>query len=382
MRWSRHAGARGRLTVLHVSQATETGLPHVVDGHLRAQLAAGWRVVVACPGGTLARMSAQSGAEVIEWAARRDPDPRSLPSEMRSLRRVVRSVEPDLVHLHSAKAGLVGRLLIRRRLPTLYMPHAWSWLAVDGLERQLALGWERLSARWTDVVCCVSEAEREVALSVGISANFIVLPNDVDAASLRSAAPPDRESARESLDVPTNVLLAVCTARLARQKGQDVLLDAWPAVRRRVPQAQLCLVGGGPDEKWLNTKAQSLDGVALIGAQPRQIALAWMKAADVVVCPSRYEGMSLVPVEAGFLGRVVVATDVEGMREAGFDRARVLVPKDDPSALGAAIAHILGDSEGRRAAENSTHTSAERLMTVQRSTERIVDVYRGLVRDA
>lgn len=76
-----------------------------------------------------------------------------------------------------------------------------------------------------------------------------------------------------------------------RQKGQDVLLEAWDAVLRRVPEARLVLVGDGPDSARLRAGAPR--DVLFAGATDD--AVPWYQAADLVVLPSRWEGMALAP---------------------------------------------------------------------------------------
>ncbi|MCF2435668.1 glycosyltransferase [Streptomyces thinghirensis] len=80
------------------------------------------------------------------WPATRSPGP-ALVSEVRRLARVIEDVRPDLVHAHSAKAGLAARLAVRGRVPTVFQPHAWSFEAVGGAGAALALGWERWGVR-------------------------------------------------------------------------------------------------------------------------------------------------------------------------------------------------------------------------------------------
>ncbi|WP_420713241.1 glycosyltransferase family 4 protein, partial [Streptomyces sp. Tu 6176] len=102
--------------------------------------------------------------------------------------------------------------------------------------------------------------------------------------------------------------LVVCVGRLCRQKGQDVLLRAWGPVAERVPGARLVLVGDGPDHDRLRDLAPP--SVAFTGAVADP--LPWYRAADVVVLPSRWEGMALAPLEAMACARPVVAADVGG----------------------------------------------------------------------
>ena len=88
----------------------------------------------------------------------------------------------------------------------------------------------------------------------------------------------------------------VCLGRLSTQKGQDVLLRAWPSVQ--VPGAQAVLVGDGPEEEALRELAAGDATVRFAGGVPRAEAVRFLAAADVVVVPSRWEGMALVPLEA------------------------------------------------------------------------------------
>ncbi|MBD9736125.1 glycosyltransferase, partial [Streptomyces sp. H28] len=168
-----------RPRVLHVTQPVDGGVARVVTDLTRAQLAAGWRVTVACPAGTaLAAALGALGADVRPWAATRSPGP-SLAGEVRRLARLVAEVRPDLVHAHSAKAGLAGRIAVRGRIPTVFQPHAWSFEAVGGATAALALAWERWAARWTERTVCVSEAERLRGTRAGISGRTRVIPNGV-----------------------------------------------------------------------------------------------------------------------------------------------------------------------------------------------------------
>ncbi|MER8005522.1 glycosyltransferase family 4 protein [Streptomyces sp. NPDC094149] len=296
--------------VLHITQPVEGGVARVVTDLTRAQLAAGLHVSVACPASRLADELRSLGAEVHPWRATRSPGP-TLVREVRRLVRVVARVRPDLVHAHSAKAGLAGRLAVRGRVPTVFQPHAWSFEAVDGGMAALALRWERWGARWASRVVCVSEAERATGARAGIAACWAVVPNGIDPGRFHPAAV---DTVRAALlpDADPAALLVVCVGRLCRQKGQDVLLDAWHTVQDRVPEARLVLVGDGPDHDELRSRAPK--SVDFAGAVPDPAP--WYQAADLVVLPSRWEGMALAPLEAMACARPVVLTDVDGARES------------------------------------------------------------------
>lgn len=321
-----------------MSQPTDAGVGRIVALLAADQVGRGWGVTVASPPGRLADEASEAGAEWISWPARRSPGP-SLAAEVLRLRRAVEAARPDVVHLHSSKAGLVGRLVVRGRRPTIFEPNAWSFHAVGGVVRWLTVRWERAATRWTTVTLCVSAAERAEGEREGIRADWRLIPNGVDTSALQPAGAGERASARSLLGIPAEAPFAVCVGRLSPQKGQDVLIGAWPGARSGQEDARLALVGDGPSYAEL---AHDLPpGVTLAGH--RDDVSAWLAAADVVVLPSRWEGMSLALLEAMARGRSVVATDVAGARDALGESSSAIVPVESRAELAAAISARLAD---------------------------------------
>jgi glycosyltransferase involved in cell wall biosynthesis len=363
--------AAGRLTILHVSQPVGVGVPHYVAGLVRDQVARGWRVAVASPPEERPLRAAvlQAGAIHCNWRARRMPG-LSLPDEIARLRRIVGAVSPDLIHLHSSVAGLAGRLLLRGRQPTVFQPHSWSFQALGGLE-SVGIVWERLGARWTDEIVCVSEAEARLGRSVGIHARWRVVRNGVDLEEFPEAGKLEKARARERLELPPDAPIAVNIARLSHQKGQDLLVEIWPAVRDAVPDAVLVLVGDGPESESLRGSAGA--GVSFAGH--REDIQEWLTAADVVALPSRWEGMSLAMLEAMARSRSVVSTDVGGARETIGELAGIVVDRD-PHRFASALVERLGNpalaakegASGRRIVERShdARTTADEMAAAYR----------------
>jgi glycosyltransferase involved in cell wall biosynthesis len=319
--------------VLHVAQPRDGGVAGYLVAACRDQQARGWQVTVACPDdGRLAGDLTRAGVPWRRWPAVRGPGPASVAETMR-LRALIDLVKPEVVHLHAAKAGLAGRLGPRRRMPVLFQPHGWSWLAADGALRSASLAWERTAARWTDLFLCVGEAEAEQGRVHGIRGRYAVIRNGVDLTRFRPATERARATARAALGLPATAPLVVCVGRLTRQKGQDVLLAAWPAIRRECPDARLVLVGDGDLRAAL--AAVPVDGVRFAGAVAD--VRDWLAAADVVTSPSRWEGLSLTVLEAFAVGRGVVVSDVPGLAEVVSPEVGARVPAGDPGALAAAV---------------------------------------------
>ncbi|WP_067793413.1 glycosyltransferase [Actinomadura formosensis] len=342
----------GALRVLHVSQPNGGGVAVYVGQAAGDQRRRGWDVAVACPpGGDLPERCMAAGVPWLSWAAGRAPGLATLPESL-SLRRLVRTFAPDVVHLHSAKAGLAGRLLRRPRgTPTLFQPHGWSWLAATGRQEALSRRWERLAARWSDALICVGAGELSEGMAADVQGAYRLVRNGVDRRRFTPADGTARLAARARLELAADVPLAVCIGRLTRQKAQDVLLAAWPAVTARCPSALLAIVGDGEDLERL--RRERVPGVRFVPAvaDPRD----WLAASNLLVLPSRWEGLPLTALEALAMGRPIVGTDVPGISEIVRPGLGALVPVEDPAALAEEIATRLrcpgiAEREGRAAA--------------------------------
>lgn len=365
------------MKVLHVAQPTHGGLVSCVGDPVADQMRRGWDVWVACPPeGDLPGVVREAGATMRPWSATRSPGPWTV-RETRWLRKIVEDVVPHVVHLHSSKAGLCGRLALRGKLPTVFQPQAWSFHAVGGATRWAAASWERMGARWAHALVCASETEREQGEQAGIRARWRVIYNGVDVERLSEVTDEERREARGRLAL-SDAPLAVCVGRLSRQKGQDVLLDAWPAVRSRVPSAELQLVGSGADREEL--EARAVAGVGFAGE--RDDVPDWLAAADLVVQASRWEGMSLAILEAMARGRSIVTTDVAGNREALGDGAGGIVQPEDPEALASEITRRFSDPALRAAEGRAARARAVHSHDVRRTTAQAAALYEELVGEA
>src|SRR5262249_13344980 len=148
-----------------------------------------------------------------------------------------------------------------------------------------------------------------------VGVRHVVIRNGVDLAHFAPVDECSRLIARDRLEVGREVPLAVCLGRVTRQKGQDGLLAAWPPVGGGRPTATLCVVGDGDPRP--SSRRRTPPGVRFIPpvTDPRP----WYAAADVVVLPSRWEGLSLTLLEALASGCSVVVSDIPGLAEAVAD---------------------------------------------------------------
>lgn len=367
------------LNVLIVSQPVSYGVAICVRDLTQAAVAAGHRVTVVSPDsahGPLAGWIEATRARHHPLNMARAPAPRDL-SDLLALRRLSRG--RDVVHLHSSKAGALGRVaamsLGRRRRPAVvFTAHYWSWL-VGGRWARLYRWIERVLAHRCDAIVAVSDGEAEEGRAVlGARAPVRSIPNGVD----RDRFSPIGDRADRIEDVP----LIVCVGRLSEQKGQDVAIRALALLPDRT--ARLRLVG---DESGHGERAR-LDALAAsLGVSDR---IEWRggvdttapeyRAADVVVAPSRWDGLSLALLEGMACGAAIVASEVNGSECLG--EAGRIVPPDDPESLAEAVAGLLGSpSEGARLGRAARERS--RSFDLATTMERNLELWSGLaVRDA
>ncbi|WP_328476984.1 glycosyltransferase [Actinoplanes sp. NBC_00393] len=363
------------VAVLHVTQPTTGGVGRVVLGLARAQADAGLDVTVACPAGPLAGKLANAGVRWERWESDRQPG-RSVAAEMGALDRIITAGRPDLVHLHSSKAGLVGRLAVRGRRPTVFQPHAWSFLAATGKARFAAIRWERYATRWTDLTLYCSGHERAEGIAHGVAGPGRLVLNGVDLDHFHPSTEPERQAARDALDLPADKFVAAVVGRRSEQKGQDIAVQAWRRIRAAEPNAMLLLVGDG-----YRDARDSRAGVVTRAA--REDVRPVFQAADIMVSPSRWEGLSLSLLEGMAAGRPTVATDVAGSREALLDGplapGGTVVPAADEDALTEAVLMRLRRPDLTAREGAAARRRAEAAFSEAATTDSVVEAYRLLL---
>lgn len=307
-----------------VSVVTATLLPD--DGALTAELAR--------YGMDVRRLAARA-----PWVAARD------------LRRLIREVEPDLVHTTLMRADLLGRLVgaavgipvvtslvndsycAAHRKTSRY--GSWGVSALWALDRATA----RLPVRYHAISNPIGQS---MAARLGIPGDRIdVIARGRDAEKLGKRSAVRRANARALLGLADDVPVILVVAREAPQKGVDVAVLAIRQIRRTLPNAVLAVAGGRGDatatlDEMLRSEPH---GVLRLGHRDDVPEL--MCAADALALPSRWEGLAGTLIEAMALELPVVASDLPAVEEALGGCACALVPVDDNRALADALLHVL-----------------------------------------
>jgi len=293
---------------------------------------------------------------------------------------------PDLIHTTLFEANVIGRLVgAARSVPVacslVNVPYGEEQLAgLDAWKVRLAQGVDAGSAR---VVARFHAITDYVALTMARRLRLHreridVIPRGRDPERLGVRSPQRRSAARTCLGVGPDTPLVLAAARQERQKGLDILLEAFATVRRSVPAARLVIAGRqGNQTSLLRATVDRLeldDSVTFLGVRSDVPEL--LCGADVFALPSRWEGLGSVLLEAMALQAPLVASDLPPVREVlGDERCARLVPPEKPDALAQAVLALLDEpDEGARRAERARTRFTERF-TANRVSEKMFDFY-------
>lgn len=324
--------------VLQLLGPSTGGIRRHVAELARRLPAHGWSSPVAGPAGVLGPRGDLARVVPVPGA----PTP-ALLAARRALRAAVAVTGADVVHAHGLKAGWLATLAGLDR-PVVVTVHN---LVLDEAAGRSAPALRALEARLP------GRAAATIAVSVAIADRFAGVRGADRVRVVRPVGPPPAPSrtaakVRADLGIAADAPLVVTVARLHPQKGLPTLLRAAAALRARVPDVRVVVVGEGPDHAALTALATELgvaDTVLLAGPSPD--AADELAAADVVAMCSRWESGPLAVAEALALGRPVVATPVGFVPELIDDGVSGrIVPVGDPPALAGALGDVLADPEG------------------------------------
>lgn len=301
---------------------------------------------------------ARSGGYQVEVIAslRRAVRPFTDLRARRDLCRILTAIRPTIVHTHSSKAGVLGRLAARdANVPAIvHTIHGLSFNRTQPAPvRMLYRGLERYCARFTDRLVSVANAmsAQAVAAAVAGPEKFTTVYSGMRT-ELFSPELYDRQAIRQSWGVGQEDVVIGTIARLFRNKGYEQLIPAMAAAARENPRLRFVWVGGGAqrDEYVRELEARGLLGrVVLTGLVAPERVPQMLAGMDLLVHASQWEGLPRAAVQALLMRVPVISFDIDGAPEVVIPgRTGMLAPLNDVSGLAKAILE-LADRPDRRA---------------------------------
>ena len=229
-----------------------------------------------------------------------------------------KEIKPDIVHCHSSKAGVIGRLAAKRRgvKKIFYTPHAYSFLAPEfsGKKKFLFVQIEKFLSRFaTTQTFCVSIGEMQAALEVNLDKTdkFQVIYNGLPEIDL-----PSKETIRAQLGLEKTVVVIGNNARMSEQKNPMFFMEIAQKMIRQNANWHFVWAGDGQLMPLFQSfiKQNGLEeNIHLLGERPDSETV--VTAYDIFLTTSQYEGLPYAPIEAMRAGVPILATNVVGNSE-------------------------------------------------------------------
>lgn len=370
------------MRILHLLEATRGGTRRHVLDLLPAQQAAGLEPCLVYSTRRNADFAAdacrlqQQGIEVLDIPMARQPHPLQDARALRALAEALVSLQPDLIHCHSTKAGLLGRLLRfgpARHIPLVYTPHCIAFATrLPLLQRRAARWTERWLAPLTTHYIAVSQHEHHLLLATGLAhGNSTVIHNGLNLPELDALFGLPAE-------LPETEPVIGCFGRLTAQKNQAALIRALGILRRSRMPVQLWLVGSGEDEarlRQLATTCGVADQVQWWGDLPEARSL--YPRCQVIAQPSRWEGCPYSVLEAMAARRPVLAGAVGGVREIVTPGTGLLA--GDSAGLASELARLCRDRELREQLGTAARARVEQHFCLDQMVQATIAVYQHLL---
>ncbi len=344
-----------------------TGPPLGPEGQLLDRaLAGGYRVIVA-------------------QALRREVHPLRDQASYRSLLRYFAQLEPDVVHTHASKAGILGRRAAWRRHVPLVV-HTIHGLPFHPFQpwwvNQLYIRLERTAARQCHALISVADAMTAQALAAGIGepSQYTTIRSGMEVERFLKR-PPAADAFRRSLNLPSGAVLFTQVARLAPLKGHEYILRAAPRLPEHI---HLCFVGDGVLREALAAEVEAMGmqkRIHFTGLLTPDEIPAVMHASDAVLHCSLHEGLPRTLPQALLAGRPVITYDLDGGPEVVQDgQTGILLPPAEVAGLAEAIIRLADDPALRQRMGATGRQSVREAYAAQTMVEQIDALYTRLAR--
>ena len=335
------------------------------------------------PEGTLEQRARDRGLDLqILPELQRSLNPLKDWQALRALKRLLKDYQPDVVHTHSSKAGILGRrAAYSLGIPCVHSIHgaAFHYGQPGVLYRAYRMA-ERIAEPWCQHFICVCNAMTRQYLDAGIGTpdKYTTIYSGMDVDRFLN---PTRSASevRQQLGLTAEHIVIGKIARLFNLKGHEYLIEAAPAIVKEHPQVRFLFVGDGILQDQYRRRIEELDlteHFIFAGLVPPDEVPDYIHAMDIAAHTSVWEGLARVLPQALICGKPIVSFDIDGAHEVCVtDETGILVPARDQEALTSALLRLVADRDlrvqlGTAGRERFTDQFRHEYMT-----ERIREVY-------
>jgi lipopolysaccharide/colanic/teichoic acid biosynthesis glycosyltransferase/glycosyltransferase involved in cell wall biosynthesis len=318
-------------------------------------------------------------------------NPLKLWPAVQQLTELIHTHKPDLLHGHSAIGGLVARVAAHRaNIPAVYTVHGFGFKPEVPLVRRTAAALaERMMARWTTHMICVSKYERDLAYDLAIEHERVhVIPNGIARLPKLEVAGTDgstessdetKQPAQQAASTPRLIMVA----RMKSPKRHDLLLQALAKVRNTLGfELPVTLAGDGPLSAELRAEAKALNLKNITWAGDVSNVSDLLAQHEVFVLLSDHEGMPITVLEAMRAGLCVLASSLPGIREQIIPYQDGVLTTNTPDAVAEKLLQLVRDPHLRKRLGRAAQQTFESAFAAEPMAERVLQVYRQCTQEA
>ncbi len=300
-----------------------------------------------------------------------------LPAYLATLPTLILSTRPDILHCHLIPSNIIAKPLGSLLGVPLVINHDHT-NDPHRIDNKLLLALDKSTNRFARHIIAVAAACRDFLIRhESIPPEKITLvPNAIDLRRF-SPATTSRAESRTALDLPPDTPVIAGVGRLNPQKNFSLFLKIAAAVSSKFPETRFLLAGEGPEESLLREQAARLgiaEKVIFAGYIPDTRLV--YAAADILLMPSRFEGLPMTLLEAMAMGLPVVASNLDGIAEVVTDSCEgFLAPPGEASFFANHITNLLSNPELASTLSRNARTKIEQNHSVEKMTSAVEAIY-------
>jgi len=269
------------------------------------------------------------------------------------LKKIYKSMNPDIIHLHSSKIGFLGRLAFPRN-KIVYSVHGFDSIRI-AYRKYLIL--EKILKKRCKAIVAVSNYDRQNMISEGIKSKYVVYNGITISHKKSDLFIAGVEKYRKNV---------ICIARISPQKRFGSYIE----IAKLLPEYAFIWIGADKEYEDLPDNVFCLKGV--LNARD------YIPLADIFVLPTNYEGLPVVVVEALSYGKPVVSSNVGGISEIVFDGENGFVVDNDDNIFAERIKFVLENNDIYQKFSENSKKVFNQYLTTEKMVFEYMNIYRGV----
>jgi glycosyltransferase involved in cell wall biosynthesis len=315
----------------------------------------------------------------------------------KQIKKLLRQIQPDIVHTHSAKAGILGRFAAhslrhqsqdqRRKMPAIvHTIHGWSFHPYQSnwLNR-FYIAIEKAAAKRTDFFISVADAMTEKALEAGIGnpEQFVTAYSAIEEDDfLKPVSEQQKKEFRQKYGISEDAIVLITIARLFMLKGHDYIIESSKELSKRFENAVWLFVGDGNLSQYYKEQVQRLglaEKVKFTGLLPPSWIPLAIASSDILVHCSLREGLARALPQAMLCGRPAISFDIDGAREVVNENTGRLIEPKNVEQLTKACVELIEDKQLREKLSNYGREFVKEKFAPETMVDTIEAVYQKLI---